>query len=126
MAISKPSGNTVKITYKDLCQSLLRLDIFTGKSFKLTLYLNFHLNFLEFDTNFIEFGEILGLELHKEVYYSLDKFQKIGDVLSSFCFENAESAPIARSNIGRTQFQIVIFLQKNFVFVCYKHQIYIF
>ena len=78
---------TLSKLLQGLCQNLLRLDMFTGKSIKLTLYLNFHLNFLEIDTNLIEFGEILGLELHKEVYYSLDKFQKDRGVTSTPCFE---------------------------------------
>ena len=37
---------------------VLIVDIFTGKSIKLTLYSNFQLNFLEFDFKLIEFGDI--------------------------------------------------------------------
>ena len=75
MEMSKLSGNTVKITHQGGNQSLLKFDISTGKSIRLTLYLNFHFNFLEFDTKLIKFGDIRGLELHKEVYCSLGKIQ---------------------------------------------------
>ena len=66
-------------------------DIFTGKSIKLTLDSNFQLNFVEFDTNLVEFGEIWSLELHKEVYCSLDKIQKFRGLTSTLCFEKRQT-----------------------------------
>ena len=64
----------------------------------------------------MEFGRVWGLDLHKEVYYGLDKIQKNVGKSSSLCFENAEPAPIAGSNISRAQFKKNFFLNYEFFF----------